>query len=61
MQVIPNIDMITKGTVKIGKKTYPIIDINVYAGSYSNPVNLDFKWVTKSMTKRSVTFQLVFT
>ena len=56
MQVIPNIDMITKGTVKINKKTYPIVDIKVYAGSYSNPVNLGFEWVTKSMAKRSVTF-----
>ena len=60
MQIVPSIEMITKGTVKIGKQTYPILDIEVIPGDFSNKDFLKFEWKTTGMTKRAVTFQIVF-
>ena len=56
MQIVPTLEMITNGTVKIGDKILPVLEIEVIASSSSNPQMLDFEWVTIGMTKRSIKF-----
>ena len=56
MQVVPNLEMITEGTVEINGKEFPVVEINVIASAYSDPTKLEFEWVTAGMTKRSVKF-----
>jgi len=58
--VLPTLDMITEGFVMVKGKKYPVLQIDVIASLDSNPTNLEFKWVTSDMTKRSVNFKLQF-
>lgn len=60
MKVVPDLSMITEGTVKIKGKELPVLEIDVIASPYSDPHQLEFEWVTSGMTKRSVSFQLQF-
>ena len=60
MQVVPNLEMITEGTVHVDGKELPVVQIDVIASAYSDPDKLDFEWVTTGMTERSVKFQLQF-
>ena len=60
MQVLPDLSMINSGTVLMNGQDYPVVQIDVIAGPYSDPQMLDFDWVTSYMDERSVRFQLKF-
>jgi hypothetical protein len=40
MQVVPKLEMITKGTVMIKGKSVPVVDIEVIPSEYSKPEDL---------------------
>ena len=44
MLVIPKLEMISKGKIKIDYEILPVFEIEVIAGDYSNPTDLDFEW-----------------
>ena len=60
MQVLPRLEMIKEGFVEFNGKKYPVLDIDVVAGEYSEPSNLAFDWVTSDMTDRMIRFKITF-
>ena len=44
MLVIPKLEMISKGKIKIDYEILPVFEIEVIAGDFSNPTDLDFEW-----------------
>ena len=52
MLVIPKLEMISKGKIKIDYEILPVFEIEVIAGDYSNPTDLDFEWDILEMNTR---------
>ena len=60
MQVVPSLDMLTKGTIEVGGVTKPVLAVEVIPDETSNPNDLRFDWHLTEMTKRSIKLQLHF-
>ena len=61
MKIIPALKMIKEGKVKNKDgEIFPVLEIEVIASEWSDPLNLEFEWVTTTMTPRSVKFKLQF-
>lgn len=60
MHVLPDLEMIKKGKVKINGIIMPVFDIEVLPGEYSDPSKLRFEWKTTEMTSKYVQFRLEF-
>ena len=52
--------MLTKGSIKSGSKTYPVVDIAIVPYEESKPEFLEFDWSATKMTDQAVTFKLLF-
>ena len=61
MHILPELDMLTKGMVKIDNdKMRQAFEISVVAGETSYKSNLYFDWSVQAMTKRSLNIQITF-
>ena len=50
MLIVPDLAMITNGTVEIDDGRVPVFDIEIIPSDDSNPENLKFDWNVTSMT-----------
>ena len=60
MNVIPKLEMVTEGTIIVDGVEYPVLEVEVINGFYSDPENLKFSWKVKEMTTRSIVLELNF-
>jgi len=60
MNVLPDMAMITEGKVLVNETVYPVVEIEVENGYYSDQKDLDFEWTVIEMTPRRLKFQLTF-
>ena len=57
---VPDLDMITNGTVTIESTTYPVLEITVEPGEDSDPARLTLDYEVVNQTSSSLTIQLYF-
>ena len=60
MRIIPDLRMITQGTVEVKGEQRPVFDVEVIPGRDSDPEKLSFEWNIVEMTLRTVELQLFF-
>jgi predicted metal-dependent hydrolase len=51
MTIPENITVIHNDTVQINETTYPVLNVSIVAGAYSDQTKLYFNWTTVSFEK----------
>ena len=60
IQIVPNVTMITNGTVTVDEKVYPVLEIEIVPGEDSDEEMLGYTWRAVSQTNRTLVVQFEF-
>jgi len=55
IQAVPNLTMITNGTIEVNAEVRPVLDIEIVPGEDSEQENLGFTWYVVSQTNTTLT------
>lgn len=60
MSILPDLRVITQGTVLIDKTTLPVLEVYLLKSEFSDERNLAYTWEVSTMTETSVRFSMTF-
>ena len=60
MQVVPKLEIIEQGTIKIDKVDFPVLSVEVIPNEDQDPKKVDFDWEVTSMTEKEMRIKLFF-
>jgi len=60
IEIVPNLTIITNGTVEVNGKISPVLELEILPGEDSDPANFNFTFKAVAQTSTKLTLQLVF-
>ncbi len=60
MSILPDLSVITQGTVQINGTTLPVLEVSLIKSEFSDERDLAYTWEVNAMTENSVIFGMIF-
>jgi len=60
IELVPNLTIITNGTVDVDGKTSPVLELEIFPGEDSDPAKFNFTFKVVTQTPTKLTLQMVF-
>ena len=60
IELVPNLTIITNGTVEVDGKTVPVLELRIEPGEDSDPAKMNFTFRAVAQTPRTLTLEMIF-